>query len=196
MRCASLAIALPMLLLVLGGCSLAFKGESRNLPSDRLDDYANKGPFPVHGVSPQSPGPRLFQQILKSPQLTAFLRSQKNPDTLEVVDSESGDLEVLLVYSRPSNPPTRRIVVERSGDRLLAYPPTRLDGSPLDSGRPSQPATPREEAPEAQDLPVVEAPEREIPIPTEIQNLECPIDPYRSDCRGLCVPGAPYEWCQ
>jgi hypothetical protein len=200
-RSAFLVVALPMMLLVVGGCQYAFKGNSRPPASERLDDYTNQGPFPVHGVSSKAPGPRLFQQVLQSRQLRAFLTSQKNPDTLEVLGEEGGDLEIVLVYSRPSNPPARRIRVERTAGRLSAYPPTKLDGSPLGSGRPpggsgeSREEKARERAPVAIDDPRNDPPAVEIPMPTEIQNLECPIDPDRPDCQGLCVPGSPYEWC-
>jgi hypothetical protein len=192
---------LPLLPLVLGGCELfPFKPDSRPPPSQSYEDYVGKGPFPVHGATARSAGPQLFQQVLKAPQLTQFLRSQNTPDTLEVVEGENGNLQVVLVYSRDSNPPERRIVIERVENRLTAYPPTRLDGSPLGSGRPEPGATQPEPQPEPAPTPrvtpeVIEAPAGEMPNPTEIQMLECPIDPEREDCRDFCIHGGSYEWC-
>jgi hypothetical protein len=112
-----------------------------------------------------------------------------------VLGPEGGDLEIVLVYSRPSNPPARRIVIERAGDRLIAYPPTKLDGSPLRSGRPQGAGSVTPDEPPRVEDPGIDRPEVEIPKPTEIQILDCPIDPERPDCQGLCVPGSPYEWC-
>jgi len=72
---------------------------------------------------------------------------------------------------------------------------------PAPGGEPTTeaPETPEAETPEAETPQAPEevpAPEPTGPQPTEAQRYECPIEPWRRDCKALCVEGATWEWCE
>jgi hypothetical protein len=187
------------------------------------ESYVGRGEVPVYGVSTDDPGPRIFIEIVRVPRLSAFLRQQGVPDFLEVTRADTGETRIELTYQREANPPSRRVVVESVEGQLTAYAPTRLDGSPLFAPRPDGHARPdaapgRRQTPQPErvpatqtpapgvpdeetgsetvvPMPALEPPPPDVPLATELQILECPIDPERPDCVELCVPGSPYEWC-
>lgn len=200
MRRTALGLALSGLLAITGCVSQQGGPPAPVLPA--YEQYKNLGPMDVAGEKPGDPGPRVFDSLNAVPRLRAFLSAQGTPDSLEVFEPSGGNLRVELNYASRD----RRIVVERVEGRLTAYAPTHLDGSPLGSTSSPEPASrPAPSKPvEEEQQPTGEAtaqPEEapvpeDVPMATELQTLECPIDPLRADCARLCVPGAPYEWCQ
>jgi hypothetical protein len=202
-RRAPLGLALSGLLAITGCVSQQAGAPAPVLPA--YEQFKNLGPMDVAGEDPGDPGPRVFDSVNAVPRLRAFLSAQGTPDSLEVLEPSGGNLRIELNYASRD----RRIVVERVDGRLTAYAPTHLDGSPLGSASSPAPSSARPSASEPaqaeqqaagetpspsqeQEAPVPE----EVPMATELQSLECPIDPLRADCARLCVPGAPYEWCQ
>lgn len=198
MRRGALGLALPALLSITACAVRPPAPVEPGIPA--YERYKNVGPMPVAGQDPGDPGPRVFASVTAVPRLRAFLRSQGTPDNLEVLQPRGENLRIHLNYERRD----RRVVVERVEGRLSAYAPTRLDGSPLGAGPPPESEPPAEapertppEEPQAAPPPPEPAPPvpEDVPLATELQTLECPIDPQRADCVRLCVPGAPYEWC-
>lgn len=192
---AALGLALSGLL-ALAGCA-AQQGAKPSSSGPVYERYKNLGELPVQGASVGDPGPRVFASVTSVPRLRTFLGEQGTPDSLEVLEPAGEALRIHLNYKRNG----RRIVLERVDGRLSAYAPTRLDGSPL-GRRPPPPTDPAQPPPPVEEEVVTEAVDEtpalpgDASMPTELQALECPIDPERVDCARLCVPGARHEWCR
>ncbi len=157
------------------------------------DRQADSGPLQVFGADPASPGQQVFQALLREPSVEALLKREGQPDTLEVVGSRLKPKQILLTYKRRGAGRPRRIVLDSANDGFVARAPeplatptpaARRGRGPKPSGKKSpEPAAVRESDPSAE------------PTPTARQQLECPIDATRPDCKALCGPGASYEWC-
>ncbi len=187
-----LAATLTMLTLfaLAGGCA-GMRPVVQPKPWDR---HADSGPLQVFGADPTSPGPQVFQALLREPSVEALLRREGQPDTLEVVGARYKPKQILLVYTRRGAGRPRRIVLDSAKDGFVARAPeplatptsrSRRGGGPARSRkRVREPAAVRGNEPGAE------------PTPTARQQLECPIDATRSDCQALCRGGASYEWCR
>jgi hypothetical protein len=186
-----LAATLTMLALVVlvGGCA-SVRPVVQPKPWDR---NADSGPLQVFGADPTSPGQQVFQALQREPSLKALLKREGQPDTLEVVGSRYKPKQILLNYTRRGAGRPRRIVLDSAKDGFVARAPQPLATSPASRGgraparshkKVEEPAAVRENEPSAE------------PTPTARQQLECPIDATRSDCRALCRGGAAYEWCR
>jgi hypothetical protein len=104
------------------------------------------------------------------------LRREGQPDTVEVVGSRYKPKQILLTYTRRGAGRPRRIVLDSANDGFVARAPEPLATPAPKSRRGRGSAKSR--------------------TPTARQQLECPIDATRSDCRALCKGGAAYEWCR
>jgi hypothetical protein len=165
-------------------------------------EQAGEGPLPVYGASVYSPGQEIFKQLRQEDSLMAFLACQGEPDRVEVIEN-AGDLpRIVLEYSRAGL--RQRGTVEIAPSAAGYYAAQPIDPSGRLSTRAEPPRRkappPKSSAPKPQRAPEPEpaaepAPEVAVPEPTPGQLDECPIEPWRSDCRGLCAPGATWEWC-
>jgi hypothetical protein len=172
---AAMSTVLALLVLV-GGCA-SVRPVVKPGPWDR---HADSGPLRVFGADPQSPGQQVFQALLLEPSLRGPLQREGQPDTLEVVGSRWKPKRIVLDYTRRGAGRPRRIVLDSTDEGWVARAPEPL-AVPA-------PASPRVRAPAKRRKSAAVA-------PTAQQQLECPIDSARSDCRTFCRPGATYEWC-
>jgi len=185
------AATLTMLVLVVlvGGCATV-RPVVKPGPWDR---HADSGPLQVFGADSTSPGQQVFQALLREPSLEALLEGEGEPDTLEVVGSRYKPKQILLMYTRKGAGRPRRIVLDPTKDGFVARAPEPL-ATPTPAARVRGPARSRKKAP--QPAAVRENQPGGESTPTARQQLECPIDATRADCRALCRPGASYEWCR
>ena len=146
------------------------------------DRHADSGPLQVFGADATSPGQQVFQALVREPSLHALLEREGQPDTLEVVGTRYKPKRIVLTYTRRGAGRPRRLVLDPTKNGFVARAPEPL-ATPTPVQRVRGPAR-AHKAPSA------------APTPTARQQLECPIDAARSDCRALCRPGASYEWCR
>lgn len=184
------AATLTMLALVVlvGGCATV-RPTVQPKPWDR---YPDSGPLQVFRADPASPGPQLFQALLREPSVEALFRREGEPDTLEVVGSRRKPKQILLTYTRRGAGRPHRIVLDSANNGFVARASEPLAPPTPASQRvrvPAQPRKTREPTAVRENEPNGAAP------PTAQQQLECPIDGTRSDCQALCKGGATYEWC-
>jgi hypothetical protein len=157
------------------------------------DRQADSGPLKVFGADAASPGPQIFQALLREPSVEALLKREGQPDTLEVVGGRWNSKQIVLTYTRRGAGRPRRIVLDSANDGLVARAPEPVATPTPAPRRGRAPAKARKTAAPA----AVREPEAgRAPTPTAQQQLECPIDATRADCRALCTPGASYEWCR
>jgi hypothetical protein len=172
-----------------------------------VTESAGDGPLQVYGASVYSPGQEIYKQLRQEDSLMAFLACQGEPDRVEVIESGGDAPRIVLEYSRSGLRQRGTVEIAPSpagfyaaqpidpSGRLSskAAPPRRKAPPPKSAAPRSEPAPEPEPEPEA---PAAEpAPEPAAPEPSPSQLDECPIEPWRSDCRALCVPGAAWEWC-
>jgi hypothetical protein len=177
------------LVVLVGGCATV-RPVVQPKPWDR---HADSGPLQVFGADPTSPGQQVFQALLREPSLEALLRREGQPDTLEVVGRRWKPKQILLTYTRRGAGRPHRIVLDSANNGFVARAPEPL-ATPTPAARVRVPARSRKKVQEP--TAVRENEPSGAPTPTARQQLECPIDATRSDCRALCRPGAPYEWCR
>ncbi|HVQ24205.1 MAG TPA: hypothetical protein VMV01_03465 [Planctomycetota bacterium] len=175
-------------------------------------EQAGEGPLPVYGASVYSPGQEIFKQLRQEDSLMAFLACQGEPDRVEVIESPGDQPRIVLEYTRSGLRQRGTVEIAPSPGGYYAAqpidpsgrlstarsePPRRKAPPPKSSAPKAKPAaTPRAEpAPEPEEPAAETAPEPAVPEPDPSQLDECPIEPWRSDCRSLCVPGASWEWC-
>lgn len=157
------------------------------------DRHGDSGALKVFGADAASPGQQLFQALLGEPSVAPLLKREGQPDTLEVVGSRYKPKQILLTYTRKGAGKPRRIVLDSTNDGFVARPTEPL-ATPTPAKRGRGPAKSKKKAQEptavrerASDAPTA---------PTARQQLECPIDATRPDCKALCRPGATHEWCR
>jgi hypothetical protein len=170
-------------------------------------ESAGDGPLQVYGASVYSPGQEIYKQLRQEDSLMAFLACQGEPDRVEVIETPGESPRIVLEYSRSGL--RQRGTVDIAPSRGGFYAAEPIDPSGRLSSAKSEPprrrappkATPKP-APQPQDEPGPEpapeetaAPEPSVPEPSPSQLDECPIEPWRPDCRALCGPGAAWEWC-
>jgi hypothetical protein len=138
------------------------------------DGYGNAGPLPVRGAHRSTAGPVIFRTLARQPRLAPVLTAQGEPETVEVQGGRLAPKRIVLTYR------ARRIVLDPTGDGYLAREPEPLRRARRDVAR----------------TPIARRPEPAPAAPTATQELECPIDPARADCRALCEnPAVVHEWC-
>jgi hypothetical protein len=151
------------------------------------DAYGNAGPLRVHGTHPATAGQVVFRALQAEPQLHDVLVQQGEPDTIQVTGERLVPKRIVLTYRRPSDGPPRRIVVEPTSAGYLARAPEPLrTDAPAAAGPAAVAST---AAPGASGR-------NAAARPSVRQDLECPIDPGRAECRHLCSGGARFEWCR
>lgn len=183
-------LALAMLVVLFEGCA-TMRPVVRPGPWDR---HADSGPLQVFGANPTSPGPHVFQALLREPSLEALLAREGEPDTLEVVGSRWKPKQILLSYTRRGAGRPRRLVLDSADDGFVARAPEPL-ATPTPASRRGR--GPRKSRKKVQGPAAVRENEPSgAPTPTAQQRLECPIDGTRSDCQALCRGGARHEWCR
>lgn len=183
-----------------------------------VSSQVGEGPIAVYGANVYSPGQEIYKALRQEDSLMAFLACQGEPDRLEVRENEDpGALpRIILEYTRRTLPQHGTVEIEPTASGYYAARPIDPSGSlssaparrPADLTHPSKPApTPKQtparppnrqlESEREPEPPPPEAPAEApaIPEPTPAQQDECPIEPWRADCRNLCVPGASWEWC-
>jgi hypothetical protein len=169
-----------------------------------------EGPVSVYGASVYSPGQEIYKQLRQEDSLMAFLACQGEPDRLEVLENPGAAPRIILEYTRPG---LRRGTVEIAPSAAGYYAARPIDpsGSLKSTARkPAKPAAKPKPAPKPKaaptpaptDEPETQADEPEPtpstpagPQPSAAERDECPIEPWRDDCRALCTPGATWEWC-
>jgi hypothetical protein len=161
-----------VLLVAVAICGCAAR---RHVALPPLDAYAGAGPLAVRGARASDPGPRVVRALSDDVSARRVLAARGEPETVEVLGTPGRGRRVVLTY--PSAAGKRRRVVLESG---VAAP---------------RAASPARRTTRAPARPVVTAPEPEARPVTSRQQLECPIDPQRPDCRALCAGGATHEWC-
>ena len=186
-----------------------------------VSSHVGEGPLPVFGASVYSPGQEIYKALRQEDSLMAFLACQGEPDRLEVRESDASGAppRIILEYTRRSVP-RGTVEIEPTTSGYYAARPIDPSGHLASSAsKPGAepPAHPSKPAPSPKPTPTPArslAPEREperkptappeaeapppkpaLPQPSPSQHDECPIEPWRSDCRDLCVPGASWEWC-
>ncbi len=158
------------------------------------DRHADSGPLKVFGADAKSPGQEVFQALLGQPALRPLLQREGQPDTLEVVGSRWKPKQIVLTYARKGAGRPRRVVLDSGADGFVARAPEPIATPTPASKRGRAPAKSRKKAQEP--AAVRENEPGEAPTPTAQQQLECPIDGTRPDCRALCRPGSTHEWCR
>jgi hypothetical protein len=138
-----------------------------------LDAYADAGPLAVRGARRSDPGPAVVRALAEDAAAGRVLAARGEPETVEVVRMRGRGRRVVLTYPAPGGK-RRRVVLESGVETRRAPPAAR---------RPAR--VPGRQA-------AIAEPPR---APTSRQQLECPIDPDRPECRALCAPGATHEWC-
>jgi len=179
--------------------------------------HMGEGPIQVYGANVYSAGQEIYKALRQEDSLMAFLACQGEPDRVEVRENDDPDAlpRIILEYTRRAHPNRGTVTIEPTASGYYAARPIDPSGS-LKSApekRPESPAHPNKPAPkpkEPQARPPSREPERvpeppapteppqpapAIPQPTHAQFDECPIEPWRADCRDLCVSGASWEWC-
>jgi hypothetical protein len=158
------------------------------------DENADSGPLRVHGARDDAPGPRIYRALGRRPELRTLLREQGEPDTLEVIGGRWQPKRVVLEYRRRSAGKPRRIYQEATSDGFIASAPQALSPRRRTAGSDrSRPVIDARETTEA----ASSAPTDTVsPAPTAAQELECPIDRQRPDCRAYCTVAATHEWCR
>jgi hypothetical protein len=141
----------------------------RPAPEPPLLAYANAGTLQVRGARASAPGPSVVRALRDEPRAARVLALNGTPDALEV-SGVPGTRRVVLFYDRAGG--RRRVVVSLDSPAASATASSRTRQASA-RRRVSPPST----------------------SPTATQNLECPIDPGRSDCRALCAGGSRWEWC-
>jgi hypothetical protein len=155
------------------------------------DRQADSGPLQVFAADPSSPGQQLFQALLREPSLEALFKREGQPDTLEVVGGRWQPKQILLIYARRGAGRPRRIVLDSVNDGFVARAP-ELIATPR---RPARRGRVRAKSTKIRE-PAAVGENEPGGVPTAQQQLECPIDATRSDCRALCRPRGTYEWCR
>lgn len=150
--------------------------------------FENAGPLPVADAGENAPGPAIYRHVARQPTLSGFLREQGPPATLEVTRREGGPLRVLLRYSERGGRCPIRLERTREGDARwsasLPDCPGARRATPPRAPEPSEPAG------------ATPAPAEACRPPTEVERLECPIDPEREDCAALCRCDGSLKWCE
>jgi hypothetical protein len=164
-------------LVVLVGACATVRPVVRPGPWDR---HADSGPLAVFGAGAASPGQEVFLALLREPSVAPLLKREGQPDTLEVIGSRWKPKQIVLTYTRRGAGRPRRIVLDSGDDGFVARAPAPLPSPTPGSKRVRGPAKSR----------------KKVQKPTAQQQLECPIDATRPDCRALCKGGATYEWCR
>jgi len=183
-------------------------------------EQVGEGPVAVYGANVYSPGQKIYKELRQEDSLMAFLACQGEPDRVEVVENPGAAPLIRLEYSRGGLPHKGTVEIAPSPAGYYAAQPIDPNGSlkrsqskkaKKSSESPSRPAPlPKrpKPAPPPDDPPSVDVPSEEaaepvaapeaspLPEPTAGQQDECPIEPWRSDCRDLCGPGAAWEWCE
>jgi hypothetical protein len=188
-----------------------------------VTSHVGEGPIAVYGANVYSPGQEIYKALRQEDSLMAFLACQGEPDRLEVRENDDpGALpRIILEYTRRTLPQHGTVEIAPTASGYYAAHPIDPSGSlksrpakpsaespthphkpaPKPKPAPDRPPS-REQEPEREpEPPPPEAPaeasqpRRAIPEPTPAQLDECPIEPWRADCRNLCVPGASWEWC-
>lgn len=159
------------------------------------DRQADSGPLKVYGADPKSAGPQLFQALQREPSLTAVLKREGQPDTLQVVGSRYKPKRILLDYTRKGVGRPHRIVLESTSDGFVARAPEPL-AMPKAAGKRGRGAKSSRKTTQEPAAVREEKPTEAAATPTAQQTLECPIDAARADCQALCKGGATYEWCR
>jgi hypothetical protein len=143
----------------------------RHVALPPLEAYAGAGPLAVRGARYSDPGPAVVRALADDAAARRVLAARGEPETVEVTGGR-GRVGRRVVLTYPAAGGKRRRVVLESGGTAPR--------SAASARRPARPAavaaTPR--------------------APTSRQQLECPIDPQRADCRALCTPAATHEWCE
>ena len=182
-------LTMLVLAVLVGGCASV----RPTVQPGSWDRHPDSGPLRVYGAELTSPGQEVFQSLLRQPSLEAVLSREGVPDTLEVVGSRYKPKQILLTYTRRGAGPPRRIVLDAGDKGFVARAPEPC-ATPTPAPRrvraPAQPRKTREPAAVRENEPSAER------TPTARQQLECPIDGARADCKALCKPGASYEWCR
>jgi hypothetical protein len=157
------------------------------------DEHGDSGPLRVHGARDGAPGPRIYRALARRPELRELLREQGEPDTLEVIGGRWQPKRVVLDYRRRSVGRPRRIYLEATSDGFVASAPQSLSPRRRAGGseRPRTITGTRDA--EAATPPLAD---QQTPTPTAAQQLECPIDRQRPDCRAYCTVAATHEWCR
>jgi hypothetical protein len=174
---------------LIGGCATLWP----TVQPKPWDRHADSGPLQVFGADPTSPGPQLFQALLREPSVEALLSREGQPDTLEVVGSRLKPKQILLTYTRRGAGRPHRIVLDSANNGFVARAPEPLATPAPAAKRVRAPAKPRKTAEPAA---IHENKPSGAATPSAQQQLECPIDATRADCQALCKGGAAYEWCR
>jgi hypothetical protein len=183
--------------------------------------HVGDGPLAVFGASVYSPGQEIYKQLRQEDSLMAFLACQGEPDRLEVLENPGAAPRILLEYSRSGVAKRGTVEIAPSAAGYYAAQPIDPNGSlksvpkrapkrgdpaakpkPAPAGRPKAAPTPSPapaQEPEPSEEPAA-SPESQRPAPagpqpSSTQLDECPIEPWRADCKNLCSPGATWEWC-
>lgn len=181
-RRSALISMMLVLALVVGGCA-TMRPMVKPGPWDR---HADSGPLPVFGADPASPGQEVFQALRREPSVAALLEREGQPDTLEVVGSRWKPKQIVLTYTRKGAGRPRRVVLDSGNDGFVARASEPIATPTPASKRGRGPAKSRKKA----------EPPAGARAPSPQQQLECPIDATRADCRALCRGGARHEWCR
>jgi hypothetical protein len=178
--------------------------------------HLGEGPIAVYGANVYSPGQEIYKALRQEDSLMAFLACQGEPDRVEVRENESPGAPplIFLEYSRHSlgqhgtveieptragyyaaSPidPSGRLGPAKSPEKPRSEPKTSLQ-KPKERPPVTPPPAPPESQPAGEPSPAVEQ-KPAMPQPTPRQSDECPIEPWRADCRSLCGAGATWEWC-
>jgi hypothetical protein len=186
------------------------------LPS-AVTAHIGEGPIQVYGANVYSAGQEIYKALRQEDSLMAFLACQGEPDRVEVRENEDPDAlpRIILEYTRRTR---GTVTIEPTASGYYAARPIDPSGSLKSAPKkgsepPAHPNKPARKPKETQVPPPSREPERApeppapqapteppqaapaIREPTPAQLDECPIEPWRADCRDLCVPGAGWEWC-
>jgi len=150
------------------------------------DAWGDRGALQVRGAAPGAPGRAVWDAVLRDADVRRRLAGRGEPETIEVLGARFAPKELLLTYRG-----ARRVVVDAAGGGLFVRA-----ADPVSSRRTATRRTPALVAratPAAARCPDC-APAAHAP--TLRQELECPIDPDRADCRDLCASDGSREWCR
>lgn len=188
-------------------------GETAVTAPPTVRAQTGEGRLPVYGASLYAPGQEIYKELRQQESLMAFLDCQGEPDFVEVV-AHPGAPRIYLYYTRRGLARTGTVEIYPSEAGFYAAKPIdpELRGPDAPAPRPAPKPRPKpkprpapEPAPEPEPAPAPPAPEPEPvpepepeprwPEPTQQQRDDCPIEPWRRDCRELCADDAPWEWC-
>jgi hypothetical protein len=153
------------------------------------DYYAGDGPLRVHGTERSSAGRALFRELRAQPGVGPALRRQGTPDMLEVRKQRFGGTTILLTYTRRGAGAPRVVRIESVRGELVVRAAEPLPAAARSRAVIGEPRTKRKRratAPSGAPRPAAASAEQE---------LACPIDPDRHDCRALCGGATRYDWC-